>query len=112
MYLWVLAGSSDIIRTSVSGRNGSIIEYISMPGYDITIEGLLIDDDYPRQQTESLIKLLNEPITIEVINEYLAMFSIYNIVIKNYIFYQNQPQTTQKFKINAISDEQLELIIE
>ena len=102
----------NIIQTSVTGRPGSVIEYVSMPGYDITIDGLLIGDEYPRQQAEALIRILNEAQSLQVISEYLAMFSVYNVVVKKYDFYQNQKQTTQKFKLILISDEQLELTIE
>ena len=81
-------------------------------GGGFTIDGLLIGDEYPRQQAEALIRILNEAQSLQVISEYLAMFSVYNVVVKKYDFYQNQKQTTQKFKLILISDEQLELTIE
>lgn len=105
-----------IVRTDLSGRNGSVIEYISMPSYDITIEGDIISNEvdvYPKDQAEALVRMLNEPETLGVMSEYLAMFSIYNLVITSYILKQeNSKQSAQELTVKAISDELLELIIE
>lgn len=105
-----------IVSTSLSGRNGSVIEYVSMPSYDITIEGHLISnqvDSYPKGQAEALIRMLNEPQTLEVWSEYLAMLSIYNLVITQYTLKQEEAnQGRQKLTVKAISDELLELVIE
>lgn len=106
----------NIVQTSLSGRNGSVIEYVSMPSYDVTIEGKLISnevDSYPKGQVEALIRMLNDPETLEVVSDYLAMFSIYNLVISTYTLKQEESsQGSQKLTVKAISDELLELVIE
>lgn len=114
--LVTVAQKKKIVRTDLSGRNGSVIEYISMPSFDITIEGELLSNEvdvYPKDQVEALVRMLNEPQSLEVLSEYLAMFSIYNIVITTYDLKQEtSSQGKQKLNITAISDELLELVID
>jgi len=106
----------NIVKTNLTGRNGSILEYISMGSYEVTIEGSVNNENlkgYPKDQVDALARMLEEPMALKVISEYLMMFGIYYLAIDSYRFKQNpHSETSQDLYIKCISDEMLELVIE
>ena len=99
---------------AVTGLNGTIKTYVSDGDFDIRMRGMLIADnpnDYPIEEVKQLTELLKQPLSIEVVCDYLQLFGIYNLVIQDYNFPQSEgTQNTQVFEINALSDAPIELI--
>lgn len=106
--------TKNIDTVAVTGLNGTIKTYVSDGDFDIRMRGMLIADnpnDYPIEEVKQLTELLKQPLSIEVVCDYLQLFGIYNLVIQDYNFPQSEgTQNTQVFEINALSDAPIELI--
>jgi hypothetical protein len=105
--------SKNIITTAITGRDGTIKEYISDGDYVINIKGALTTQGnlYPLDDTRDLLAILRKKETLNIVSDYLRLFDIYNIVVTDYKFSQVEGfQNTQFFEINAISDIPYEFI--
>lgn len=106
----------NIITTPVSGRNGTVKEYISDGDYEVRIRGVLVTPGstaYPYDQVRALGDRLRQPEALDVICDYLRNFDIYKLVVTDYSFPQNEGfQNVQAFEITCISDLPEELIEE
>jgi hypothetical protein len=103
-----------IVTTNITGRRGSIKEYISDGDFEINMKGALVTafpDVYPREEFQTLFELLKKPLSIKVASPFLQQFGIYDIAITDYSFPQQEGyQNMQLFDINALSDLPIELI--
>jgi len=102
-----------IISTEVAGRNGSVLEYIGLGNYEITIQGFVINyssQDYPETAVTAMKRILDIPKSLKVSSLYLNRLGIDRIAIKDYSLpiYEGHIQV-QPFKIAAISDLPYEL---
>lgn len=103
----------NVVRTPITGRNGSVKEYINRDDYEINISGLIVSEDgntFPREQITAFRNLMDLPKSLAVSSEFLQIFSIHNLVIirsnvGQIMGYRNQVQ----FMIQAISDVPIEL---
>ena len=118
--LFNVSQKKNIISTSVQGRNGTIKEYISDGDFNIQIKGVLTSKNgiYPNKSVGAYNTIqdlysycaLNK--SIKVNSWYLRQFGIYDIVIVDYNFPQNEGEySMQPFEITAISDTPFELNI-
>lgn len=102
-----------IVKTEVSGRNGTVKEYISDGDYDITIRGVLVDrspNKYPYDQVNALLEICKAQASISAASVFLQQFSIHSLVIESYNFPQREGfYNTQPFEIQCVSDEPVEL---
>lgn len=103
-----------IVETFVEGRPGSIKEYIADGDFEFTIRGALVSQDahsYPREEVSTLIALLKLPEAVEVISPYVQLFGVYDLVVFDYRFPQQEGfQNMQLFEITAKSDLPIELV--
>jgi hypothetical protein len=106
--------SKEIVTTKVTGRNGTIKEYIGLDDWQITIKGIIIDDDAPKLYPENIVRYLNRikeaPVSIPITNKICEILKIYQIVIKDL----SLPATeafpgVQAFIITAMSDAPFEI---
>lgn len=119
--LFTVTQKKNIISTAVQGRNGTIKEYISDGDFQISIRGVLtsINGVYPKERTIGNTAIFQDLFNICTLNKavsvnswYLKQFGIYNIVITDYNFPQNEGEyAMQPFEITAISDTPFELNI-
>ena len=119
--LFTVSQKKTIISTVVQGRNGTIKEYISDGDFHISIRGVLssVNGVYPRTKTggnnvifKDLFDICSLNKAVGVNSWYLRQFGIYNIVITDYEFPQNEGEyAMQPFSITAISDTPFELNI-
>ena len=123
--LFTINQKKNIISTSVQGRNGTVKEYISDGDFNINVKGVLVGDNgkYPKlgfastsiggvSSVDYLISLFQINKSLEVQSWFLRQFNIYNIVITDYNFPQNEGEySVQPFEFNAISDVPFELNI-
>jgi hypothetical protein len=96
-----------IVKTQIQGRDNSVKEYIGQDDYHITINGIIngANGQRPTQDIINLKKLLDAPIPVDVVSDYLRLLGIYTIVVEGYTFDQEAGgYSKQNFTINAISD--------
>lgn len=107
--------TKNIIKTALQGVDGTIKEYVSDGDYDVTIQGAVVAQDvfYPEQDTKLLHQLCLVKDAIIVESEFLQLFDIYNLVIENYSFPQQEGfLNMQLFELQCVSDKPIELIVE
>jgi hypothetical protein len=114
--LFSVAQNKTIIKTPIQGRNGSVKEYISDNDYSITIRGIITSDSpnvYPEKEVKDLYEVCAVQKEVEISSKFLNdVFGITNIVIESYDFPQSAGfQNTQMFKIQAVSDDPIELTL-
>ena len=104
-----------IVETPVQGRDGTVKEYISKDDYFVTIRGALVSKEarvYPKDDFNRLITILNQPVALEILSDYLKLFSINNLVV----FDSNFPQregfyNMQIFELRCKADAPIEFIL-
>jgi hypothetical protein len=105
--------SKNIITTSIQGRNGTIKEYISDGDYTINIKGVITSaaqDYYPEQNVKRLKDFCDAPTPISIASQYINMFGIKDIVIKDYSFAQVEGmRNVQPFELNCLSETPFEI---
>jgi len=107
--------TKNIVKTPISGRNGTVKEYVSDGDFQIEISGAIVSpgQTYPETEVNELIEILKAPIAIpsdSLISEYLNWFGIHSIVVESYDFPQTEgTRNQQEFRISAISDIPIEL---
>lgn len=97
-----------IIETPVTGRVGTVKEYIAAKDYEISIAGniMVSTNSYPMLQAAAINEFLSSPESFEVANVYLENLNITNVVFKSGTFNQ-QGQTfinVLPFDFNFLSD--------
>jgi hypothetical protein len=102
-----------IVRTSIAGRNGQVIEYVGLNNYTIKLSGNILGKVYPKEQIKTLIDLIKLPYTVDIFSEYLEMFGIFSVVVTNYTMPQVEAnESLQQLSITFESDETMQLIVE
>ena len=108
-----VTGANYIVKTKVAGLDGTVKERISADDYIISIQGILINqdsEDLPESEMKQIIKLCKFKESLPVTNRLLQMFGIDNIAIERYSFPAVPgQQAMQAYKIDAISDNPVEL---
>jgi len=103
----------NVIMTPISGRDGTVKEYINRGDYEIMIEGKIVSPFpyvYPKDLAIALNNLLNLPKSLEVSSSFLQIFSIHNIVVlRARIMEQYATRNEIPFLITAVSDDPIEL---
>lgn len=110
--LITISSQKRIVETVVIGlgRKGTVKELIAAGDFKLRIEGVLWDQNHPKQypvdQVATLGRICEKLDAIEVQCELTDLFDIYKIVIKSYGFSNMQGQPyAQKYFIDAVSDE-------
>lgn len=104
-----VSGPAKIInRTQVSGGLGSVVEFGGKDDYSLTIRGLLVNLDNPREppheQMKELVRVLNIEQELEVTCELLQQFNINCLVLGDAEFPEVEGQdNVQPFSIQAWS---------
>lgn len=106
--------AKNIVTTAIQGRKGTVKEYINDGDFNVRIRGALVSQKahtYPKEDVSRLIALMKTPESLAVVSPYLQQFEIYNIVVTDFNFPQQEGyQNMQLFEINAISDTPIELV--
>lgn len=75
-----------IVRTEISGRDGTVKEYIGADDWQVRIRSVLINEENPMERPEQLIRdlrrLESAPVSIPIVNDMCTWLGIYNIVIE------------------------------
>lgn len=109
-----MTNQKNIIETQLQGRDGTVKEYISSGDYQIRIEGRVFGkgaNNYPIDEVQNLIAICDAPQAITVTSDYLKMFNVTSIVIKQADFDQVEGERNyQHFKLTCVSDRELILL--
>jgi len=103
-----------IVMTDIDGNDGSFKELYSNGDYQVTIRGVLIDDEdpeaYPEDQVRALRNVLEERKHVAIANRLTAMFNIEHVAIESYSFPAGPGELgMQPYEIRALSDREFAL---
>jgi len=115
----------NIVTTPMEGRDGTIKEYISDGDYSISVEAAVCNyiinqngeadyntsHAYPKEQIEKAIGFLKIKDALEVQSDFLTLYGIKNVVVKNYTMVQETHSNRQAFTIQMLSDTPYEIKI-
>ena len=99
--------SKNIVKTKITGRDGSIKEYIGMNDWAITIKSVvdMPADQAPLYFLQSFLQMLIAGVSIPVKNYYLNALGISNIVIEDVDLGQAEGgYSSQPITITCVSD--------
>ena len=105
----------NIVTTAMQGRDGTIKEYVANDDYQITLEAG-IDSylgneqtdkrfEYPAEQLQELIQILQLPSELAVESDFLNLFKIYSVVVTQFNLTQETHTNRQSIQIQLLSDE-------
>ena len=109
----------NIITTAITGRRGTVKEYIGPGDYAVTIRGILATDPfsanrfaYPLEQVQQLRDMVGLGIALPVSGWLLDTFGIKSLVIQQPT-YEALPGFTnlQAYELQCLSDEPIELTL-
>jgi hypothetical protein len=103
-----------IVHNKLTGRDGSLKEFISGEDYLVTVNGLLAGEGnkFPYEEVAELVNILNADTALEVESEYLGLFldEDYDLVVQDYRMPQRRGfRNLQPFTINLVSDRPVNL---
>jgi hypothetical protein len=96
--------SNKIVRTDISGRDGSVFEFIGRDDRRISINGILVGNNMerPEDQLSELEDILNSVIPIQVTCKYLNQLGITDLIIESSELPQQEGgYAYQQFSINC-----------
>jgi hypothetical protein len=99
--------TKNIIATPITGRDGTVKEYIALGDYMVSISGILTaaNGQYPEESIAALAMAKKAPVSLEVVNKLLQLYDIDNMVIADYSIPQEPGKySTQVVNIQAWSD--------
>ncbi len=112
----------NIVETNLQGRDGSVKQYISDGDYTIAVQAAIDNDSalatkqkfktldgYPMSEMKFFMLLLRAKQAIEVTSDWLDLFGVRSVVIKNYNFEQETYSNRQTFTMQMLSDEPFEI---
>jgi hypothetical protein len=105
---------NNVVSTPVSGREGSVHEYINAEDYSVRIRGALFGSNgtYPYDALKELREICRKNTALRVSNALLAQFQIEYLVITAFEVPPVKWQNIAFYEISAISDFEYELIID
>jgi hypothetical protein len=112
-----VAQPQNIVTTAITGRRGTVKEYIGQGDFSVTIQAILASDpfsesrfEYPLPQVQALRDMIALGIALPVSGWLLDVFGIKNLVIQSPT-YQSLPGFTnlQAIELQCLSDEPIEL---
>lgn len=107
-------GGKKIIRTAIDGRQGTFKEEYSLQDYEVTIQGIAVDeqdpDAYPADQVRAIREVCERPGSVEVVCDLLTLFGITRLAIEPFEFPADVGMgAAQRYFIRAYSDTEFEL---
>lgn len=107
--------SKIIEKTSITGRAGTVKEYIADGDYAVNMKIVLASPHaniFPEEANGRLLAILKAPVPLEVVCPFLTPYEIFNITVDSYSNGQKAGyQNVVEFDVNCSSDAPLELQI-
>ena len=112
--LITVSQAKKIVKTEISGKNGTVKEYIGLDDYNVQVNGIItgLNGVHPKDEVAQLKKMLDAPVPIKVSCPYLQNLGIVNLVVDTYEIGQSEGgYSYQQFAISFIDDIPTELRI-
>ena len=111
--LMTITQTKNIEKTVITGRKGTIKEYISDGDYSVDLDIIIaskVPNVFPKEASDRLIKLLQAPKELEVVSEVLNRYGIDSLVVEDF----KNPQrrgfpNLDLFSVRCSSEKPLEL---
>lgn len=111
--LMTVSQTKVIEETKITGRNGTIKEYIAEGDFEVALKVILASPSpnaFPSEAAGRLIKLMRVPVPLQVVSPFLNLYDIDEIVVKTVSAPQRQGfQNMFTMDITASSHSPLEL---
>lgn len=123
--------SRNIVATPVLNGKGTVKEMITDGDLELSISLAVVStteqgdfdensvkqyDAYPYNGVERLRKMLDEPVRLDIVSDFLKLFDLdggnFGIIVKSYSVHQDTHLNRQVFEIQALSDYDYDLLIE
>lgn len=110
---------NNIISTPITGRVGTVKEYVGQSDYAVSIRGILATDpfaanrfEYPLQQVQTMQAMASLGVALPVSGWLLDVFGISSLVVKDLLF-DSLPGFTnlQAYELQCLSDQPIELLL-
>lgn len=106
--------TKNIVKTAISGLNGTVKEYMSNGDYVINLRGIIVGDvanQRPdRNDLNALVAFLNAPLSLPISCTFLEELKINSVVIESYKLAQREgARNIIDIEINMLSDTAIEL---
>lgn len=107
----------NIIKTPITGRRGTVKEYIGKGDYGVTIRGILATDiraedrmAYPLIPVREMEQLANLGVAVPVSGHLHEVYGISNLIIEN-VRYESLPGfvNLQAYELQCLSDDPIEI---
>lgn len=108
-----VAMTKRIVTTAITGRDGTVKEYIAAEDYEIEVNFTIINtaDEYPAEAMRQLATLAREKQAVYVDSEFLRLFDIDRVVIKRVETEQTTYGNTQTVKFIMDSDDEYDIAV-
>ena len=108
--------TKNIVKTSISGLNGTVKEYMSNGDFIINLKGVIVGDianQRPdRNDLNALVAFLNAPLTIPISCSFCEELKISSVVIESYRLGQREgARNVIDIDINMVSDSPIQLSV-
>ena len=106
--------NNTIVRTPLTGRRGTVKEYIQATDFAFDVAGSIISpvaNAFPLSYLKSFIKLFSTERNIKVQNVLMNSFGVQKVVMDRYTIDQQSTKyvNTINFKLSLLSDEDIDL---
>jgi hypothetical protein len=110
-----IAGGKSIVRTPLTGWNGTVKENMGLDDYAITIRGIVLNedgDDYPEAEVLQLRNLFERKESLDIICPLLGLFNISRMAIENLRLPAEEGTLHyQPYELTGYSDFDVELLL-
>lgn len=110
-----ITGGKTVLKTQVSGLDGTVKEIISNNDYQIEIRGIIINeenDEYPEQEVASIRNMLEANVTQKIEGDIFKIFNINQMVVEKWSLPgEAGGQNYQAYQISGVSDRPVELTL-
>lgn len=107
-----VTGMNQMVRTPLDGKNGRFKEFFALDDYEITIQGIAINEQNPDMYPDAIIRKIREICEggdAEVTCKLLSYFNIKRLAFEKWDFPPMPGVIWQKYEIKCYSDEPFEL---
>jgi hypothetical protein len=106
--LFEISNPRNIVRTSVQGRDGDVIEYMSNGNWNIQIKGAIFSRNAntpPINDLKKFIRIVTAPVSCDVESNLLNAIGVYNMVVLEPKIYQKEGMRNMfNYELSCISD--------
>jgi len=106
--------TKNIVKTALSGRDGTIKQMIAQGDFDVDIRFVIASEvfsnNYPLEEVKALKQILDSTDSIKVASQFLTALDIENLVVENYTLPQTQGfENIQQVRLRCSSDKPIEI---